>query len=73
MNNNNYTVTRGREGLERNELAKGIPSGFFQSDITSDLTKDDWQQGQDEQQATVSPPTDKTNNKIENKENILLT
>lgn len=47
-----------------------LPTSLI-SDITSDVTKDDWEQGQDEQQATVSPPTDKTNNKIENKENIL--
>ena len=41
--------------------------------FTSDLTKNDWEQGQDEQQATVCPSTDTTNNKIEIKENILLT
>jgi len=53
-----------------------VDSTSLISDITSDLTKDDWEQGKDEQQATISPPTDKTNNKIyivENKENILLT
>ena len=63
--------------MEQNALGKGISSGFSQqvclSDVTSDLTEDDWEQGQDEQQATESPPTDNTNNKIENKENILLT